>query len=401
MRTMRLAVVTGLMAGCAPSVVADQSADPGTVSVDSTLDQGDLASADDTDDGAASEGSGESGLPDDAPDLGPVPTLERMAPLDGTTAGGQFVVLHGTDLAAVTAVRICGAPATLDSVDDTRITAWTPEGVSGACDVVVENDAGEAVLDEDWMYWDDASGRTVAAASWTTAVFANPAHWGGPVVDEIRAHMAVVPAQELVLSDLYAVGTDTCVRTDGESREDGWSAFSGIDSGAAGILLDGEETELGFVHDMGIYHETFGIELLPGGAVELGIIADANALSPALLVETEAALPAELQVTVPDVHGAAPPAVSSRAYDVAWTGSGSGYVGIDLWDLQSERRLRCVAADDGAFTVPAELLADFGSTWTQLLVTRYAVDAVEVPHNRGLVQVQVGRGVVGAVWMSR
>ena len=71
-----------------------------------------------------------------------------------------------------------------------------------------------------------------------------------------------------------------------------------------------------------------------------------------------------------------------------------------MWDLTSDRRLRCLLDDDGAHRVDSELFAGFGST-VEIQLTRYRTQRATVPFNRGDVQVQAGYAVVGAAYLTR
>ncbi len=403
MRAVMFGLVAGVLGACAPGVVEQKTSSP-TVDFGSQLDVEGESDEDTTDSPAADAGDSASTEEDDESEAVveyKAPVLDSISPRDGTTAGGQMVVLRGEFLDTIETVSICGQPAIVESVDAEHVTAWTPEGTAGTCDVQVSTAGGEGALMESFTYWPDAEGLTVAAVSWTSAIYANPNHWAEPPTNELRAHLAVVPAQELELTELYTRDMDTCIRTDGETREDGWADWGGQQVGEAVVHLDDEELPLTFEPNIDAYTETIELAGSTSIATPVGAAFSESELSPALDLVSGAVTPQSFEVVTPDLHASAVPTADADAFDVAWTGGSADFVGIDLWDLQSDRRIRCLAYDDGRFTVPASLLRDFGSTWTQLLVTRYETDAVPTTHNRGLVQVQAGYGVIGPVYLSR
>jgi len=388
---------TAALMGCAP-VIADQDKDGGTAASTAVEGNDNDASeavpdeADPSDDtGAADDTEVEAAEP---------PMLEWVGPQDGTNAGGQLLTLRGERLAAADSVLICGLEGHIEDSEGDRIRVWTPAiDTEGSCDIEVYTPDGSALLIDAFTYWTDATGQAVAFVSWATVEYANPDHWSGPVVDEVRAKAAIVDPTDLALSDLYVdTVREGCVRTDGDAREDGWAELGGQESGAATLRVDDADHGLPFNGELGIYANA--LDIGTASTAPLGLKVDEAGVWPAIEVDTAAALPDVFEVTVPDVHGYAPPMVSARDFEVRWTGQSADYVGVDLWDLQSDRRVRCLFEDDGAHSIPESLLRDFGATWTQLLLTRYSVDAVEVPFNRGEVRVQAGTGISGAVYLT-
>ena len=71
---------------------------------------------------------------------GPAPTVTRVSPNSGTTAGGTAVTITGTNFAAGATV-IFGSTAASNAVvvSGTQITATTPAGSAGAVTVTVSN----------------------------------------------------------------------------------------------------------------------------------------------------------------------------------------------------------------------------------------------------------------------
>ena len=76
---------------------------------------------------------------------GPAPTVTRVSPNNGTTAGGTAVTITGTNFAAGATVMF-GSTAASNAVvvSGTQITATTPAGSAGAVMVTVSNPGGQS-----------------------------------------------------------------------------------------------------------------------------------------------------------------------------------------------------------------------------------------------------------------
>ncbi|NOZ78699.1 MAG: hypothetical protein GXP48_05875 [Acidobacteria bacterium] len=84
------------------------------------------------------------------------PLATSVSPSEGSTAGGEKIVIMGTGLAgATTTVSVGGNPATgVIVASGSRIEAITPAGVPGAADVVVTTPAGSSTLAAGYRYLD-------------------------------------------------------------------------------------------------------------------------------------------------------------------------------------------------------------------------------------------------------
>ena len=72
-------------------------------------------------------------------------TISSVSPATGSTLGGTFITITGTDLDGTTSVTIGGVAATsLNVISPTSITAVTPAGAAGLADVVVVTVVGSA-----------------------------------------------------------------------------------------------------------------------------------------------------------------------------------------------------------------------------------------------------------------
>jgi len=87
----------------------------------------------------------------------PAPTVTGIAPASGSDAGGNDVLITGTNFIGVTSATIGGAPCTSvvqasPASGDTIIGAVTPAGTAGAQDVVVTTAYGTGTLAGGFTY---------------------------------------------------------------------------------------------------------------------------------------------------------------------------------------------------------------------------------------------------------
>ncbi len=75
------------------------------------------------------------------------PTVVKLLPKSGPTAGGTIVTITGTEFTAATQVAFAGTAAAQFTVNSaTSITATAPPGTAGAADVTVTNTAGTSAI---------------------------------------------------------------------------------------------------------------------------------------------------------------------------------------------------------------------------------------------------------------
>ena len=80
------------------------------------------------------------------------PTITSIVPNSGPTAGGQAVVINGTNLSGVTSVTFGGTPGTAISSTATTINVTTPAHAAGAVDVVANVAAGSVTSAGGYTY---------------------------------------------------------------------------------------------------------------------------------------------------------------------------------------------------------------------------------------------------------
>jgi hypothetical protein len=80
------------------------------------------------------------------------PTIGMIQPNVGFTAGGQNVVIDGTNLSGAISVTFGGVPATITASSPTTILVVTPPHAPGAVDVVVHVTAGTATSTAGFLY---------------------------------------------------------------------------------------------------------------------------------------------------------------------------------------------------------------------------------------------------------
>ncbi|MGW3010119.1 IPT/TIG domain-containing protein [Streptomyces sp. NPDC001219] len=81
------------------------------------------------------------------------PTLTGISPNSGPTAGGNTVILTGTNLTGATSVTFGGTPATsVTVISPTQITAVVPAATAGPVDVTVTTPGGTSTLPKAYFY---------------------------------------------------------------------------------------------------------------------------------------------------------------------------------------------------------------------------------------------------------
>jgi uncharacterized repeat protein (TIGR01451 family) len=101
----------------------------------------------------------------------PRPTVTGVTPANGPTAGGNQVIVTGTELAGATAVTFgAGSPATAVSCAPTSCTVTAPAGVAGTVDVRVTTSGGTSPVTPADRYTYDAPTADIAVALAATGV---------------------------------------------------------------------------------------------------------------------------------------------------------------------------------------------------------------------------------------
>ena len=82
------------------------------------------------------------------------PKIASVSPSRGPAYGGTIATITGSGLTDTTSVTFGGKAATsITVVNDSSITAWTPEHPEGTVDVVVMTPAGSATAGDAFTYW--------------------------------------------------------------------------------------------------------------------------------------------------------------------------------------------------------------------------------------------------------
>ena len=97
-------------------------------------------------------------------------TISSVSPATGSTLGGTFITITGTDLDGTTSVTIGGVAATsLNVISPTSITAVTPAGAAGLADVVVVTVVGNAIGSGAFTFVTPPTISSVSPATGSTA----------------------------------------------------------------------------------------------------------------------------------------------------------------------------------------------------------------------------------------
>ncbi len=96
-------------------------------------------------------------------------TVSSLSASAGPAAGGQSVIVSGTDLAGATSVTFGGSAGTISSNTATAITVMTPAAAAGTVNVVVTTSAGSLTLTGAYRYISAPVITSILASSGTTA----------------------------------------------------------------------------------------------------------------------------------------------------------------------------------------------------------------------------------------
>lgn len=96
----------------------------------------------------------------------PTPSISSLATSSGDVAGGQSIVINGTDFVCVNSVMFGTQAASSFTVDSpTQVTAVTPAGTSGSVAVTLTTSSGTATSSSNFTYTTATVATTVAPAA--------------------------------------------------------------------------------------------------------------------------------------------------------------------------------------------------------------------------------------------
>jgi len=381
------------IAGCFPQLPLD----PPTENLDATSD-------DDVFDGSADDDSDEV---DDEPmvDL----SIQGVVPFDGSNAGGLEVVVTGGPFEVDVKVWFGEADGSLQlgevvGVSENALQVIVPEstGFEGLVDVVITSGEQEAVLEESFRYWADASDEAILLASWSHIDVANVDHWSNAPEGLVMADALFIEPQDIYYSDLMSAGLDSCAFVStGVDLVAGPNQFEMIGEGeAVDMVIDEDDLQYSY------FDEIEGMAYSP---VALDLVIDEEGEYPAFQMDESLVSPSALSVLAPAIADASIPSMSMDDAEIRWADTDGDFVYIGMVDLDSgsDESVACVAANDGDFTIPENVLGDFHYTWdwsemiyvanVQIVVISYNEMGSVVEFNNGEVRTQGGYGLIGAV----
>jgi large repetitive protein len=95
-----------------------------------------------------------------------VPTISTIAPVTGSLAGGDDIVISGTNFVAGMTAAVGGNPVTgTGYIDPTRFEGTSPPGAPGAADVTVTTPDGTATLSDGYTYEVDITVTSVTPST--------------------------------------------------------------------------------------------------------------------------------------------------------------------------------------------------------------------------------------------
>jgi hypothetical protein len=318
--------------------------------------------------------------------------VERVEPAYGTDLGGAEVALIGGPFDDDTEVWFGDVQAEIVSVDDDELVVLTPELAVGRVDVVVERDGAEAVLEEGFRVWEDASGL-VGLTGTVAIVDLVGDYWAPTASDLAYASFALVEPVPYETWQEYTTAFNSCTLDHVAPQ------LQLLDAGPASLVGGSVEIDL---EDADGWMEAEA-DVQPGEGYDL-VAAESTSDTEAFTLDGLVRVPDGLQITGPNLDSTAPMAVP-RQFDLRWDASQPGdYVAIvmekavynpntDSYVL--EETLSCAVSDSGVFTIPGSMWADWSRDETIFVrVGRIRESNVVLPHNQAEV------AVTGAFWVS-
>ncbi|MBW1879455.1 MAG: hypothetical protein JRJ84_13915 [Deltaproteobacteria bacterium] len=337
----------------------------------------------------------------DTAEPGPV-DITALEPDYGTAAGGTEVSIEASPVGAGVKVQFAGSEAAVLGVEGSTVLVRTPPGTAGLADVDIQWGAKTGTRVEGFRYWPDGTGRYGALGSvawfdivgtlddltgWDDTGFA----WVNFIQPSIYGYDAV-----------YGPALDTCAS--------GWGYPGVVDeqSGASQIHISrtGGSLELNWDasserFEADLVEEGGGANAFAAGETwDLEEMAGAQPWPPisvAGMVET----PVAFTVTTPSLAAGTPPSVFQFDFDIEWSAANTAdyvVIRLDLWqsDFSAvEEQVRCLARDDGSFTVPSAAWQTLALEIRSLdvYVGRVRASEATLPHDAST------SGVVGVYWV--
>ena len=295
--------------------------------------------------------------------------VDSIEPAIGAIEGGAAVTITGSGFTGGVAATIDGLPLEdVQVLDGSTITARTPVGVrGGAVDLAVRNCAGGATRADAFTY---TTGLHGGLAALTRTDIVHPERFTGEPPDFVEGYLTLIEPHPAGLAgalpppDTCAAdgGTGVPPATDLVYRDAGPTVR--LERGAT--LLDlPQQVEQGV---NGTVREYF----VPGGFPDLALYADGarydvtipgTASVQGFTAGAAITAPRGFQVVAPaDLHVDPPPTYAkSAALAFEWTPPGPSdpasvleivVVGFGVLGQSTGERVRCIAADDGAFELP-------------------------------------------------
>ncbi len=336
--------------------------------------------------------------------------IEAVEPPWGTDAGGTEVTLSASPVGEGVVVRFDGAVATVLDVRGDEVVVRTPSHAPGPVDVSVQWGEKSGNLDEAFTYYPDGTGRygAIGVVGFYDVV--------GPYAflyeDGGYAWVNLVAPGPYAFSDFYGSALDTC--ESGRQFPEAIVEASDLQSlglirvGGEGLTLAWDDDEDAFVSELGppgafgnayAYQATYNLATLNGSSKYPPISVPGLVRTPGLLTNVLVGCTGCGAATTLDTT-LFPPQANKAGFELRWNAAGAAdhvLVRLDLWDNDGSlmEQIRCLVADDGAFTIPdATWVSSFGgSRDLDVWIGRERTSEAVFPHDGSL------SGVSGVSWV--
>jgi hypothetical protein len=337
----------------------------------------------------------------DTAEPGPVDII-AVEPDYGTAAGGTEVTIEASPVGNGVRVQFGGSEAAVLDVQGDSVLVRTPSGTVGLANVDMQWGAKTGTLEEGFRYWPDGTGSygALGSVAWYDIV---------GTLDDLPgwddfgfAWVNFIQPSPYGYDAVYGAALDTCAS--------GWG-YPGVveeQSGASQIRLSRTDGSLQLAWDPSdgrfeteVAEEGGGTNAFAQGETwdleEMDGAQPWPPISVAGMLET----PRAFTVSTPALAAGTPPSVFQYSFDIEWSVANPAdfmVIRLDLWqsDFSAiEEQVRCLARDDGSFTVPSAVWQTLALEIRSLDVHLGRVSASEatLPHDAST------SGVAGVYWV--
>ena len=332
------------------------------------------------------------------------PSVTGVTPEYGSNAGGNQLVISGSNFEGSPSVKLGSATATVVSSTASTITVTSPKtSESGYVDVSVTTSGGTDKLTTGFYLFPDAKGKAGLLGSVDWNVYQG-GYWTGAAPFG-SAWVSLVDPVDAHYWQFFSSSVDSCA-----SNYTSAISFSVFDLGVSTVNMKVGSRSIPLAWDSAGLQ--WGAELVSAdykASSTYSLDTVSSASYPDFTLASLATTPSAISLTSPNINSSTPPYLTRSNLRFQWTGAaGADYVLLDLilsrdgnLDTASIiNEVTCWVNNDGDFTVPPSMF----SSWPTTGVLYILVGAVSeggtsvMPTDNSESRVVGGYWVIGAGW---